>query len=152
MGALVRRVCEVARPKLNALGVRVDLNVSDVLPVIANPVELELGLLNLLTNSLDAMPSGGVVTITVTPGPDTVCIDVTDTGKGIAPDLLPRIFDAWVTTKEAGHGTGLGLSITREVIEAHGGTITARSEAGAGATFILTLPGSVERVEDGATV
>ena len=69
-----------------------------------------------------------------------VRIEVADTGTGIAPDLLPRIFDPWVTTKESGRGTGLGLSITREVVVGHGGTITAKSEVGVGSVFTIELP------------
>jgi signal transduction histidine kinase len=140
MAALVHRVCEVARPKVTAMGVRLDVAVSDVPPVMADPVQLELALLNLLSNGLDAMPAGGVLAITVAASPDGVRVEVADTGTGIAPDLLPRIFDPWVTTKEAGRGSGLGLSITREVLTAHGGAIGVKSEVGVGSTFTLTLP------------
>ncbi|HSK11132.1 MAG TPA: ATP-binding protein [Vicinamibacterales bacterium] len=140
MAALVQRVCDLARPKLNAMDVRLDLAVSDVPAVMAEPVQLELALVNLLTNSLDAMPEGGVVTITVTAAPEGVRLDVADTGTGIPAELLPRIFEPWVTTKEAGRGSGLGLSITRDVVAAHGGTITAKTELGVGSTFTLTLP------------
>ena len=130
---LLRRVAEVARPKLEAQGVRLELRSSPVPPVMADAVQFELALLNLVTNSLDAMPSGGLLTISVGPAPgERVRIEVGDTGSGIHPELLPRIFEAWVTTKEAGRGTGLGLSITREVVTAHGGTITVQSEVGVG--------------------
>jgi len=141
LGELVRRVCEVARPKLDALGVHLDLAVSEVPPVMADPVQLELALLNLVTNSLDAMPAGGIAAIRVGPGGDGGArIEVSDNGTGIEPELLPLIFDPWVTTKSPGRGTGLGLSITREVVAAHGGTIAARSESGAGSTFTIDLP------------
>jgi two-component system sensor histidine kinase HydH len=103
-------------------------------------VQFELALLNLVTNSLDAMPSGGTASITVSPAAAGVRIEVVDTGTGIAPDLLPRIFEPWVTTKAEGHGTGLGLSITRDVVAWHGGTITVTSEPGSGATFTIDLP------------
>ena len=66
-------------------------------------------------------------------------LDLSDTGSGIAPDLLPHVFEPWVTTKPAGAGTGLGLSICREIVARHGGRITASSESGDGATFTLTL-------------
>jgi len=82
-----------------------------------------------------------VTSITVAPTPDgNVRIQVADTGTGIAPDLLPQIFEPWVTTKEAGRGTGLGLSITRDVVARHGGTITAKSEVGVGSIFTIELP------------
>jgi two-component system NtrC family sensor kinase len=138
---LVRRVCEVARPKLDAQGVKLDLRTSPgIPPVEADAVQFELALLNLVTNSLDAMPSGGTASITVSPAAAGVRIEVVDTGTGIAPDLLPRIFEPWVTTKAEGHGTGLGLSITRDVVAWHGGTITVTSEPGSGATFTIDLP------------
>ena len=139
---LVRRVCEVARPKLDALGVRLEVAVAPVPPVMADAVQLELALLNLVSNSLDAMPAGGVAAIRLGPAEDGagVRIEVSDTGTGIAPELLPRIFEPWITTKAPGHGTGLGLSITREVVAAHGGTIAARSEVGSGAVFTIDLP------------
>ena len=133
LGDLVRRVCEVARPKLDALGVRLDLAVAAVPPVMADPVQLELALLNLVTNSLDAMPRGRrSPSAWVRRQEGGVRIEVSDTGTGIAADLLPRVFEPWVTTKAAGRGTGLGLSITRDVVAAHGGTIAARSEVGRG--------------------
>jgi len=131
----------VARPKLDAQGVKLDLRTSPgIPPVEADAVQFELALLNLVTNSLDAMPSGGTASITVSGSAAGVRIEIADTGVGIAPDLLPRIFEPWVTTKSEGHGTGLGLSITRDVVAGHGGTITAASEPGSGATFTIDLP------------
>jgi two-component system NtrC family sensor kinase len=138
---LVRRVCEVARPKLETQGVRLELVVAETPTIMADAVQLELALLNLVTNGLDAMSSGGVMSLGVATTPDGhVSVTVSDTGTGIAPELLPHIFEPWVTTKEAGHGTGLGLSITREVIAAHGGTITVHSEVDRGSAFFVELP------------
>jgi two-component system, NtrC family, sensor kinase len=138
---LLRRVSDVARPKHDAQGVKLLLRVADVPLVMADAVQLELALLNLVTNSLDAMPAGGVTSITVSPTPDgSVRIQVADTGTGIAPELLPRIFEPWVTTKAAGRGTGLGLSITRDVVAAHGGSIAVKSEVGVGSVFTIELP------------
>jgi two-component system NtrC family sensor kinase len=138
---LVRRVAAVARPKLDAAGVRLDLRVAAGLPLVrADAVQFELALLNLITNSLDAMPDGGVASIAATSTDRGVRIAVADTGTGIMPELLPRIFDPWVTTKAAGHGSGLGLSIVRDVVAAHGGTVVASSAEGAGALFTIELP------------
>lgn len=139
---IVNRVCDVARPKLTALGVELKVDVDRSVPlVLADAVQLELALLNLITNSLDAMPGGGVLQIMVTPEEKGVRVKVSDTGTGIPSDLLPRIFDPWVTTKAVGHGSGLGLSITKDVIDGHGGSISATSEPGAGASFRIDLPG-----------
>jgi two-component system, NtrC family, sensor kinase len=141
IGQLVERVCDVARPKLEAASVRLEVKVAAVPPVMADRVQLELALLNLVTNGLDAMPRGGVMAITVSNTDEGgVRIQVGDTGVGIPADLLPRVFEPWVTTKEAGRGTGLGLSITRDVVAGHGGTIAARSEVGVGSVFTVQLP------------
>ncbi len=142
---LVERVCDVARPKLDASGVTLKLTIDGgIATVDADIVQLELALLNLITNALDAMPDGGALAITVSPSPAGVRIEVADTGSGIAAELLPRIFDPWVTTKSAGHGSGLGLSITRDVVSSHGGTISVASDPGGGATFTIELPAASE--------
>ena len=70
-----------------------------------------------------------------------------DTGSGIDPDVLPRIFEPWVTTKPAGRGTGLGLSITRDLITSLGGTIGVSSSAGQGTTFTIELPAAESAAE-----
>jgi two-component system sensor histidine kinase BaeS len=109
----------------------------------ADTIRLELALLNLITNSLDAMPSGGTLTISVSSEGPRAQIEIADTGTGIAPELLPGIFAPWITTKPAGRGSGLGLSIAKEVIAARGGSIAAWSELGKGAVFTIQLPVAV---------
>ncbi len=143
LGALVTRMCGLVQPALAIQGVRLDLQVSEGLPPIAaDAVQLELALLNLITNAMDAMPEGGTLTVTVQPEDNLVRIALADTGEGIPPELVGRVFEPWMTTKPEGRGTGLGLSITREVIADHGGTITVQSEVGAGTVFIVELPAS----------
>jgi two-component system NtrC family sensor kinase len=110
--------------------------------VLADDTQLELALLNLVTNALDAMPDGGRLSVHVAPTPNGVRLEIRDTGSGIPPELLSKIFDPWVTTKPPGLGAGLGLSITRDVIERLGGTISAASTPGEGATFVVELPGA----------
>ena len=141
VGAVLSRVADVARPKLDASGISLTLDVAGELPPIwADFEELELAMLNLVTNSLDAMPQGGILTLRARPSTDGVRIEVSDTGIGISKELLPRIFDPWVTTKAVGRGTGLGLSITHDVIERHGGTISVTSEQGHQTQFTIELP------------
>jgi len=141
LGPLLTRVADVARPKLDASRIALKLGVSDALPPIwADSEELELAILNLVTNSLDAMPKGGTLTIRAAASETGVRVEVSDTGTGIPKELLPRIFDPWVTTKTAGHGTGLGLSITHDVIARHGGTIVAASDPGRETLFTIELP------------
>jgi len=137
---LLSRVADVARPKLDMSHIALTLDISPALPMIeANTEELELAILNLVNNSLDAMSAGGALTVTARSVDARLRIEISDTGRGIDPDLLPRIFEPWVTTKPPGRGTGLGLSITRDVISRHGGTITASSEPGR-TTFTIDLP------------
>jgi signal transduction histidine kinase len=140
VGMLLARVADVARPKLDASRISLALDVAPELPAVeANSEELELAILNLVNNSLDAMPAGGRLSMRATASDGHVRIDITDTGSGISPELLPRIFEPWVTTKQTGRGTGLGLSITRDVIARHGGTISADSQPGR-TTLTILLP------------
>ena len=137
---LLLRVADVARPKLDASGVSLDLDIPGDLPSIwADAGELELAVLNLITNSLDAMPDGGALRIAAAAAGDSLRIAISDTGSGIDADLLPRIFQPWVTTKPTGRGTGLGLSITHDVVSRHGGAIRAESHPG-DTTFTIELP------------
>ena len=138
---LIERVMEIARPRLERSAVTLDADVDcGVTPIDADVVQLELALLNLVTNAIDAMPDGGRLSIVLRAQPDSVRLTVGDTGPGIAADVLQRIFEPWVTTKPPGRGTGLGLAIARDVIVAHGGAITAANRPGGGAEFTVTLP------------
>jgi signal transduction histidine kinase len=95
-----------------------------------------------MVHAADAMPSGGNLWLESRLSEDArqVLITVRDDGSGIAPDVLPRIFEPFVTTKENGHGTGLGLAVSRSIVERHGGTITVQSQVGKGTTVIIALP------------
>ena len=141
IGSLLSRVADVARPKLDASGIELALDIEANLPALwVDSEQLELAILNLITNSLDAMPHGGSLAIRASRTTSGVRIEITDTGTGIPKTLLPRIFQPWVTTKGTGRGTGLGLSITHDVVQRHGGTIAVWSEHGRGATFTIDLP------------
>jgi signal transduction histidine kinase len=98
-----------------------------------------MALFNLVTNALDAMPGGGTLSIAVTAVQDGVRVEVADTGSGISAEVIDRLFDPWVTTKPVGHGTGLGLAIVRDVVRAHGGSVSAVNRA-VGALFVIDLP------------
>jgi signal transduction histidine kinase len=99
---------------------------------------------NLLSNAFKFTPRGGRVELTADAVGDDIVIEVSDTGAGIPPEQLPRIFQKFYQAdnqaKASAKGTGLGLAIAKEIVEAHGGSITADSEAGHGATFRITLP------------
>ena len=104
----------------------------------ADPGQLQQVLVNLVLNALDAMPAGGTLTTVVRRDPSWVILEVTDTGPGIIRDLLPRLFEPFVTSKET--GLGLGLVISRRIVEDHGGTIGAANRPGGGASFVVRLP------------
>jgi signal transduction histidine kinase len=100
--------------------------------------EIEQVVFNLVQNAIDASPSGGVVCLVASPG----CIQVADHGAGIPPDVLPRIFEPFYTTKGIGQGTGLGLSVSYGIVTDHGGNISAESPGpeGLGTLFTVELP------------
>jgi signal transduction histidine kinase len=139
--AMLNRLADASRPRLTTAGVILVLKLPAQLPhVTADETQLELAILNLVTNALDAMPDGGTLTLAASNSNGQVRIEVTDTGAGIDPAIRANMFQPWITTKSAGEGTGLGLSITRDVINRLGGTVSAISEPGQGATFVIALP------------
>jgi two-component system, LuxR family, sensor kinase FixL len=113
-------------------------------PVVGEANELHRLLMNLLTNAADAMPNGGRILVRVRqrrtrPAP-TAEICVTDSGMGIPPEVVSRIFERGFTTKPPGQGTGLGLAICEEIVRAHDGAIDLRSSVGRGTTVRVRLP------------
>ena len=134
----------------------------DLWPAVVDPSQLEASLANLATNARDAMPFGGRLMITtgnrtldkdyaaghteVRPG-DYAMIEVSDTGTGMSPEVIARIFEPFYTTKERGKGTGLGLSMVFGFMKQSGGHINVYSERGVGTSFRLYLPRSVAPVE-----
>jgi signal transduction histidine kinase len=121
-------------------GISLDEEIAaDLPPVEADPARLGGVLRNLLANAIRYTPAGGSVRITAQPSGDQVVVEVRDTGAGIAPELLPRVFERFV--KGPGStGSGLGLAIAQDIVQAHGGTIEATSQAGKGTTVRFTLP------------
>ena len=96
--------------------------------------------LNILVNAVQAIEGEGEIRIRTWQEADTVRVAISDTGKGIPAELMPKIFDPGFTTKSADEGTGLGLSISRRIVKQHGGRISVESEVGKGATFTVVLP------------
>jgi len=88
------------------------------------------------------MPDGGNLSVTATAEPGCAIVEIADTGTGIAPEVMDRIFEPWVTTKAAGQGTGLGLSIARDVVQRMGGGISANPRPTGGTVLRITLPSS----------
>jgi two-component system NtrC family sensor kinase len=134
--------------ELSNIHLRFDLE-HDLSPVRCDPAQIEQVLLALIMNAIDAMPAGGNLTLSARQLADKPQLElqVKDDGAGINPDLLPKLFEPFVTTKERGHGVGLGLAISHSIIERHQGSIAVASEPGRGTTFTITLP-----VDAGATL
>jgi len=113
---------------------------ADLGPASIDPSLVRHVLGNFISNAIDAMPTGGHLTVRARRAGDQLALSVTDTGCGIAPDTRKHIFEPFYTTKEPGKGTGLGLAISREIAGALHGRIEVESAPGAGATFTLLFP------------
>ncbi len=124
-------------------------------PILADATQVHQVLLNLCVNARDAMPNGGLLSLSAenvhldgtfaaaTPGAkegDYVRLNVTDTGTGMTPEIINKIFNPFFTTKEPGKGTGLGLATVMGLVKSHGGFLTLRSEPGKGTTFQVYFP------------
>ncbi|HLH61812.1 MAG TPA: ATP-binding protein [Ktedonobacteraceae bacterium] len=155
---LIERVVQVIHPQCQQAGIVIHRVFHEVPAVQVDVAQMEQSLLNLILNAIHAMPDGGLLTVScqVVSAASTLSfmagvpviprdeqksyleISISDTGTGIAPGELERIFQPFFTTKA--HGIGLGLPITRRLIEDHGGSIQVQSQHGYGATFIVRLP------------
>ncbi len=122
----------------------VETDLGEIPLVRCYPQQLNQVFLNLLVNAAQAMEEKGVIRIGTRclseNGKRLVAVEISDTGKGIPSEVLPRIFDPFFTTKEVGKGTGLGLHIAYKIVERHGGSILVESEEGRGTTFRVLLP------------
>ncbi len=118
---------------------------SENLPqILGSPIQISQVVLNLVVNAIDAMPSGGVLTVKTALAPqdkkDFISLQVSDTGQGISSEHIDHIFDAFYTTKSEDSGTGLGLSVSKQIINNHKGKILVDSVLGKGTTFTILLP------------
>jgi len=104
------------------------------------PTQLDQVFMNLLVNAAQAIEVRGKITLRTGQEGDRVWVEVSDTGKGIAPEDIPNLFDPFFTTKPVGKGTGLGLSVSYSIVEKHRGKIEVQSEVGKGSTFRVWLP------------
>jgi len=140
---VIDRCLLLVRHQLELVGIELQLKLADDLPrVSCDPEQIEQVLLALIMNAIDAMPQGGNLWIETRLNRDETEIDiqVRDDGSGIAPDVLPQIFEPFMTGKESGRGVGLGLAISRGIVERHHGRIEVESKLGQGTAFTVTLP------------
>ncbi len=122
---------------------------ADIPSVQADRDQLIQVLINLMVNSLHAMPDGGTLRLSLNRERGHVCLGVSDTGHGMPEETRSKVFEPFFTTKDFGKGTGLGLTVAKGIIEEHGGTITVESVVGKGSTFWIRLP--VDRTARAAT-
>jgi NtrC-family two-component system sensor histidine kinase KinB len=140
---LLRIATDKILPRATDKGVTLDLEVPNELPLVAaDEAQLGHALSNLLDNALVYTDRGGTITVSAAAKDDRVSFAVADTGLGIAPEYLPHVFDRFfrIPGQSRGSGTGLGLAIVREIVAAHGGTVSCDSKPGMGSVFQMTLP------------
>ena len=141
--ALIEEASALALVGAREVGVRFNLQVPEnVPPVLADKVQIQQVVLNLMRNAIEAMAESAARELTVSIFPaagSLVQVDVADTGTGIAPDIMAQLFQPFVTSKP--HGMGVGLSISRTIVEAHGGRLWAEARPGGGTVFHMTVRG-----------
>ena len=144
----VRASLLIAKAMLRRIDV--ERHLGEVPSITCSPSQVNQVLLNLITNSTQAMdkPRGRIAVTTRPSGSDAVVIEVEDNGRGIEPEALPRVFDPFYTTKEVGKGTGLGLAIAYGIVREHNGHVSAGNAPGGGAIFTVELPALAPRSKD----
>lgn len=138
MNHVIRELVEFLKFELEKGKVAVTLSLAEALPhLLIDEKYIKQALLNLVQNSVSAMPDGGTLTIeTFRKGPDVV-VAISDTGKGIPAEIMDKIFEPYFTTKE--FGSGLGLTLVYKIVKEHMGEVQVRSKEGAGTTFSLSF-------------
>ena len=150
---MILNVVESYRAAARQRGVELKTDLPDDLPdVLADTIQIAHVFANLLFNALKYTDSGGMITLSAQADQEHVRFSVSDTGRGIPEEYLPKIFDRFfrVPGQEHETGTGLGLSIVKEIVEAHGGSVNVDSHVGERTTFSFTLPTASTAAKDGA--
>jgi len=143
----IRQLMDDIRPEVEARKSKLELeNEPPDANLLFDPTRMTHVFYNIINNACDAMPDGGKVILRFKDSDSGVATEIEDTGEGIAPEIVARLFQAFATYGKA-QGTGLGLSICKKIVEDQGGRISARSEPGRGAIFSFTLP---KRRDDGS--
>jgi signal transduction histidine kinase len=138
VGDLVNEVCDSLGPQLEAQRIDVDIDVPPHTLLTADREMIRRALLNLVLNSIDAMPNGGMLVITSYDTPRGFELEVADSGPGLSEEDQRKAFEPFFTTKQ--NGTGLGLAVVYHVAEAHGGTVAVMNCPEGGASFTIKIP------------
>jgi signal transduction histidine kinase len=136
---LINDVCTFVEPDFLAKELRIQTDLAFTDSILVDRDKFQRVFLNIANNARDAMDSGGVLTITSQQVDDQVEFRLQDTGPGIPPEIMDRLFEPFVTHGKPS-GTGLGLAIVKKVVEEHGGAVRVENHAGQGACFVITLP------------
>jgi two-component system, NtrC family, sensor kinase len=149
INSLLAQILDATQPTLASRNVELHTEMGEGLPSIeADSDQLQQVFINLINNSLDAMPLGGKLSVSTALGVDSVVIVLADSGEGIAKDELDLIFDPLFSTKQ-GRGTGLGLTIVKQIVSEHNGYVEVESEPGRHTVFRITLPLQASRPRAG---
>jgi two-component system NtrC family sensor kinase len=142
LNAIVDRTVRLLAHQLEMNAVELHRDLAEGLPAWqCDPGQIEQVLLALMINAIDAMPRGGNLWVTTrAQGEAELCFEVRDDGSGIPPEILERIFEPFLTTKESGKGVGLGLAVSHNIVQRHHGRIDVQSDVGKGTRFIVSLP------------
>jgi two-component system NtrC family sensor kinase len=141
LGEVVDSAARLLSHQKRGSGISFDIQRAANLPTVSgDPGQLQQVIIALATNAVDAMPNGGQLSITTKRNGNSVLIEVTDTGFGIAHEDVAKIFEPFFTTKEVGKGTGLGLAVCYGILTEHGGSLDVQSTPGVGTTFTISLP------------
>jgi two-component system sensor histidine kinase HydH len=136
---LVDKALRLIKYEADPAGIKISSSVEPNLPEVeVDKDRLTQVLLNVFINAIQAMPSGGTLTVNVRTMADSLQFEISDTGGGISPQDQANIFNPYFTTKKS--GTGLGLAIAFKIVETHGGTITIESLESKGTTFVIAIP------------
>ena len=152
LNKVIRETISLLEHQIQKVGVQVKLDLANGLPAVhGNAGKLQQVFLNLFLNARDAMDGGGVLSVRAYADESGACIDVSDTGQGISPEHIQRIYDPFFTTKGSRKGTGMGLAVTYGIIQEHKGSIEVSSRQG-GTRFHLRLPWSKTAAAQAATL
>ena len=138
LGPLAQEVAALVAGEAEARSVRLVVEADGAPVAAADPEKLRRAILNVLRNAVQATPAGGLVSVLAYEASGRSRLRIRDTGAGMTPDVLDKIFDAFYTTKE--RGTGLGLALVQKIVDSHGGRIDVESAPGAGSVFTFHLP------------